>query len=225
MQPPNSGVLGAGGSHIHFGDMAGSLVANTIVQGGRVSLNITAKLGTPAHLEQLMYEIADGSKRAFAELYDVIAPRVLGIIRRSLLDPAQSEEVAQDVFLEIWQTSARYDAARGKALTWILTMANRRAIDRVRASQASRDRDMRIGLRDREIEYDTVVEAAEIGAAHRAAKAAFGSLTPLQRESLELAYDHGLSQNEIADRLGVPVSTVKTRIRDGLIRLRHQLQP
>ena len=98
--------------------------------------------------ETLLERVAVGDKSAFSDLYDQFAPRVLGLIKRLLIDHAQSEEVAQEVFLEIWQSASRFDAKKGGASTWILTMAHRRAVDRIRASQSSRDRDTKIGIRD-----------------------------------------------------------------------------
>jgi RNA polymerase sigma-70 factor (ECF subfamily) len=166
---------------------------------------------------------ASGDRSAFSTVYDMTAPRVLGLCRRILIDPHMSEEVAQEVFLEIWQTSSRFDAERGRGLTWILTMAHRRAIDRVRASQSSRDRDLRIGIRDFGEEVPGVESDVETALEFERARAAMGRLTPLQREVLDLAYFGGLTQSEIADRLDTPIGTVKTRMRDALIRLRGLL--
>ncbi len=96
----------------------------------------------------LLAHIAHGDRRAFAELYDRTAPRVLGLITQCLRDPVQSEEVTREVFLELWQNAARLDKAKGKAMPWMLTVGHRRAIDRVRTSQSSRDRDLKLDIRD-----------------------------------------------------------------------------
>ena len=173
--------------------------------------------------EQRLARVATGDKRAFAELYDATAPRIFGLIRRLLVDPAQAEEVTQEVFLEIWQTATRYKQERGSAISWMLTMAHRRAVDRIRASQASRDRDTKIGIRDYDREYDQVAEHVEISMEGERVKRAIAGLTELQRQAVELAYFGGLSHSEIAAELHVPVGTVKTRIRDGMIRLRDAL--
>ncbi|WP_375406094.1 ECF RNA polymerase sigma factor SigK [uncultured Amnibacterium sp.] len=173
--------------------------------------------------EQRLARVATGDKRAFAELYDATAPRIYGLVRRLLVDPAQSEEVTQEIFLEIWQTATRYQPERGSAMSWMLTMAHRRAVDRVRASQASRDRDSRIGIRDFDREYDQVAEHVEITMEGERVKRALQGLTELQRQAVELAYYRGLSHSEIAAELHVPVGTVKTRIRDGMIRLRDAM--
>lgn len=173
--------------------------------------------------EQRLARVADGDRRAFAELYDATANRVFGLIRRLLVDPAQAEEVTQEVYLEIWQTASRYKPERGGAMSWMLTMAHRRAVDRIRASQASRDRDVRIGVRDYDREYDQVAEHVEIRLESDRVKVALAGLTELQRQAVELAYFGGFSHTEIAATLHVPVGTIKTRIRDGMIRLRDAL--
>jgi RNA polymerase sigma-70 factor (ECF subfamily) len=173
--------------------------------------------------EQRLTRVGEGDKHAFAELYDATAPRVFGLIRRLLVDPAQAEEVTQEVYLEIWQTASRYRPERGSAISWMLTMAHRRAVDRIRASQASRDRDTRVGIRDYDREYDQVAEQVELSVEGARVKRALAGLTELQRQAVELAYFGGLSHSEIAARLHVPLGTVKTRIRDGMIRLRDAL--
>jgi RNA polymerase sigma-70 factor (ECF subfamily) len=173
--------------------------------------------------EQRLARIGAGDKQAFAELYDATAPRVFGLIRRLLVDPAQAEEVTQEVYLEIWQTASRYRPERGSAISWMLTMAHRRAVDRIRASQASRDRDAKVGIREYDREYDAVAEHVELSVEGQRVKRALAGLTELQRQAVELAYFGGLSHSEIAARLHVPLGTVKTRIRDGMIRLRDAL--
>jgi RNA polymerase sigma-70 factor (ECF subfamily) len=173
--------------------------------------------------EDRLARIAAGDKRAFTELYDTTASRIYGLVRRLLIDPAQSEEVTQEIYLEIWQTAGRYKPERGSAMSWMLTMAHRRAVDRVRASQSSRERDSKVGIRDYDREYDQVAEHVEITLEGERVKKALGGLTELQRQAVELAYYGGLSHSEISAELHVPVGTIKTRIRDGMIRLRDAL--
>lgn len=177
----------------------------------------------PVTQDQLLARVARGDQQAFAALYDQIAPRVLGLVRRLLRDHAQSEEVTQEIFLEIWQTATRYDSAKGGASTWIMTMAHRRAVDRVRASQSSRDRDTKIGIRDYDAEYDNVSETVQTRVEHERVEKAMLRLTELQRQAVSLAYYGGYSHSEVAKLLSVPIGTVKTRLRDGMIRLRDEL--
>ena len=149
--------------------------------------------------------------------------RVLGFIRRFFVDFAQSEEVVQEVFLEIWQNASRFDMNKGGASTWILTMAHRRAVDRIRSSQSGRDRDTKVGVRDFAPEYDHVAETVEVTIEHERVKRAMAQLTELQRQAVSLAYYGGYSHSEVATMLSVPIGTVKTRLRDGMIRLRDEL--
>jgi RNA polymerase sigma-70 factor, ECF subfamily len=173
--------------------------------------------------EDLLGRVAAGDRSAFSELYDRIAPRVFGLVKRLLRDHAQSEEVTQEIFLEIWQSASRYEPNKGGAMSWVLTMTHRRAVDRIRASQASRDRDAKIGIRDWAPETDTVAEHVEITIENERVKSAMQRLTELQRQAVTLAYYGGYSHSEVAEMLSVPIGTVKTRLRDGMIRLRDEL--
>lgn len=174
-------------------------------------------------LEDLLAATATGDRAAFGALYDRTAARVFGLVRRIVVDPAQAEEVTQDVYLEIWQTAPRFDRDRGSAISWMFTLAHRRAVDRVRSAQSAHDRDLRIGVRDLDVPVDTVSESAEVRIEHERAHEALAGLSEPQRECVMLAYYGGLTQSEIAERLGVPLGTVKTRLRDGMIRLRRLL--
>ena len=173
--------------------------------------------------DSLLALVATGDQRAFASLYDLMAARVLGLTRRVLRDQAQSEEVAQEIFLEIWQNATKFDSGKGSATTWIMTMTHRRAVDRVRAAQASRDRDTRIGIRDYAPDYDNVSESVEVTMEHERVEKAMARLTDLQRQAVTLAYYGGFSHTEVAEMLHIPVGTIKTRLRDGMIRLRDEL--
>lgn len=176
-----------------------------------------------APAETLMARIAKGDQAAFGALYDRLGGKVFGLVRRVVRDPAQSEEVTQEVLLQVWRTASRYDAARGSASAWIMTMAHRRAVDRVRSEQAARDRDDRVGVRDADAGFDTVAEEVEARLEHQQVRRALGDLTDLQREAVELAYYGGYTYREVAELLDTPLGTVKTRLRDGLIRLRDLL--
>lgn len=179
----------------------------------------------PGHgeIEGLMALVARGDQRAFAEVYDRVASRVLGLITRLLRDPAQSEEVTQEVMLEIWQSAPKFEPARGNAISWMLTIAHRRAVDRIRASQASRERDLKIGIRDFEEGFDSVAETIEIRLENERVTRAMTRLTGFQREAVVLAYYGGYTHSEMSKMLGIPMGTVKTRLRDGMIRLRDEL--
>lgn len=176
----------------------------------------------PATMEddELMSAIARGDEAAFAELYDRMARLVYGVTRKVLRDPAQSEEVTQEVFVEVWRTASRFEATRGSLRSWVLTMAHRRAVDRVRSEQASRDRTERVGHRDQVRPFDEVAEHVEVSFEHQQVRAALDHLTDLQREAVELAFYGGYTYREVAELLDTPLGTVKTRLRDGLIRLR-----
>lgn len=179
----------------------------------------------PAQLDddELMATVARGDQAAFAELYDRMAALVHGVVRRVLRDPSQSEEVTQEVFVEIWRTAPRFESERGSPRTWILTMAHRRAIDRVRSEQASRDRTERVGHRDRGRPFDEVAEEVQTSFEHQQVRTAMDQLTDLQRQAVELAFYGGYTYREVAELLDTPLGTVKTRMRDGLIRLRDAM--
>ena len=183
----------------------------------------TDETSARARAGDLLERVAQGDQAAFSDFYDLTVPRVLGLIKRVLKDHAQSEEVAQEVFLEAWQTSSRFDPNKGAATTWILTMAHRRAVDRVRSSQSGRDRDTKVGVRDFAPAYDSVAETVEITVEHERVAKALARLTELQRQAVTLAYYGGYSHSEVASMLSVPIGTVKTRLRDGMIRLRDEL--
>ena len=170
--------------------------------------------------EDLLALVAEGNDRAFRVFHDRTSSWVLGLIRRILVDSAQSEEVAQEVFLATWQEATSFDPAKGTALAWLLIRARRRAIDRVRSSQAARDRDTLAGFRDLEVSCDDVADKAEIMIEHRRVATSMKALTAAQREALELTYFGGYTQSEAAAKAGVPIGTMKTRIRDALIALR-----
>jgi RNA polymerase sigma-70 factor (ECF subfamily) len=179
--------------------------------------------GTADTNEQRLVRVAQGDRAAFSALYDSTASRVFGLVRRLLVDSAQAEEVTQEVYLEIWQSASRFEATRGSAMSWMLTLAHRRAVDRIRSAQSSRDRDVKIGIRDYDREYDHVSETVEVRLESERVKRALVKLTELQRQAVVLAYFKGLSHSEVATLLHVPVGTVKTRLRDGMIRLRDEM--
>lgn len=174
-------------------------------------------------LQQLVHEVALGDQEAFATVYDAVAGSVLGVARAVLRDQAQSEEVAQEVLVEVWRTAPRYRPERGTAINWILTLAHRRAVDRVRSVEAAAARDTKAALLAHQPAYDEVTEQVENRLEQEQVRRCLRTLTELQRQSVTLAYYRGLTYREVAEVLSLPLGTVKTRLRDGLIRLRDCL--
>ena len=178
---------------------------------------------SPPDLADLLKRAGRADETAFAALYDATAARVHGLALRVVRDPAQAEEVAQEAFLEIWRTSGRFDPAKGSPLGWLLTIVHRKAVDRVRSAEASTRRDTTYHQQNHPVEHDSTAEAAQASLEARRVRQALTSLTPVQREALELAYFGGYTHTEVATMLELPVGTAKTRIRDGLIRLRDTM--
>jgi RNA polymerase sigma-70 factor (ECF subfamily) len=172
-------------------------------------------------LETVLVQVAKGDHAAFTVVYDQAGPAVLGTVLRVVRDPAQAEEVMQEVLLEIWRSAARFDASVGSASAWIMMLAHRRAVDRVRSEQRAAEREIRAATAT--IAYDEVSDAVESSLEHERVRRCLAGLTDLQREAVLLAYYGGHTYREVAQLLGVAVGTVKTRMRDGLIRLRDCL--
>ena len=182
--------------------------------------------GAPAaapDLVDLLRACGRGDETAFARLYDATASRVVGLAVRVVRDPAQAEEVAQEAFLEIWRTAGRFDPAKGSPLGWLLTIVHRKAVDRVRSAESAGRRDVAYGQRERSVPHDETAEAAAASIEATRVRAALADLTAKQREAVELAFLGGYTHTEVASMLDLPIGTAKTRIRDGLIRLRDAL--
>ena len=174
----------------------------------------TRTTSATASLEDLLRRCARGDEAAFARLYDLTSHRTYGLALRVVRNPAHAEEVTQEIYLEVWRTSARFDAARGNALSWLLTIAHRRAVDRVRSADAAETRPR---------DYDVTAEQAQLSIESARVRRALQHLTSTQREAVELAYFGGYTHTEVARLLDLPLGTAKTRIRDGLIRLRDTM--
>jgi RNA polymerase sigma-70 factor, ECF subfamily len=170
-----------------------------------------------ASLSELVSRVSRGDTVSFDALYDRLAPIVLGIALKVLRDRGQAEEIAQDVLLEVWSNAARFDPTRGSVMGWVSTITRNRSIDRVRSVTASRRRESLWALEV--TEPDPVSCAVEARMRDQEIRGALSLLTELQRRSVEMAVYEGLTAREIADSLGVPLGTIKSRIRDGLLRL------
>jgi RNA polymerase sigma-70 factor (ECF subfamily) len=173
--------------------------------------------------EQLLAASARGDEQAFARLYDLTSSRVYGMVLRVVRDPAQSAEVTQDVYLEVWRQSARFDSAKSAVLPWLLMIAHRRAVDRVRAAQSAIVRDDKYATLTEDRPFDTVSEQVQSSLEAQRVRKVLHELTPAQREAVSLAYFGGYTHTEVSQLLKIPLGTVKTRIRDGLIRMRDAL--
>lgn len=173
-------------------------------------------------LEALLVGVAHGDHAAFEAVCARAAATLFGVVRAVVRDAAQAEEVLQEVLLEAWRAAPRFQPGQGSALAWLATIARRRAVDRVRAEQRSAERERRAARYA--VAYDEVAETVQARLDQQQLRHCLGSLTQLQYESVTLAYYGGYTVREVAARLGAPEGTVKTRMRDGLIRLRNCLE-
>jgi RNA polymerase sigma-70 factor, ECF subfamily len=174
-------------------------------------------------LDAMLRRVADGDRDAFATLYDSTRARVFGLVLRVLRDPGYAEETTQDVFVQVWRTATGYDARAGSALAWLMTLAHRRAVDRVRAEQSASRRDVRYGVANIETAADVVADAAIQRDERRRVADCLGALSDLQRQAIELAYYEGLTYSQVSERLSTSLGTIKSRMRDGLRSLRDCL--
>ncbi|MHA7221235.1 sigma-70 family RNA polymerase sigma factor [Arthrobacter sp. RHLT1-20] len=175
-------------------------------------------------LTGLLQRTAQGDHQSFSEFYRHTSRQVAGLVRRVVIDRELSEEVVQEVFIVVWQDAAKYQAAIGSPTAWLMTIAHRRAVDKVRSNQSSRNRDERWASATPSA-YDGVLDAVADKMDAGTLITSLACLSALQRESIVLAYFGSLTYREISVKLSVPLPTIKSRIRDGLQRLRTQLEP
>lgn len=166
----------------------------------------------------LLQRVVNGDPAAFSRVYDLTSGMVYGLVLRVIRSPEMADEVTQEVYLQIWEQAEAFDPERGSARSWIATLAHRRAVDAVRRSQSSRDREEKALP---EVPQDDVADSAMEADEHSRVRAALASLTPLQYEAIEMAYYGGMTYREVAERLDTPLGTVKSRMRDGLMKLRE----
>jgi len=171
----------------------------------------------------LLVAVAGGDDAAFAQVYDALSPGVFGTCLAVLRDRDHAAEVTQEVMVEVWRTAVRFDPERGSARAWAVTLAHRRSIDRVRSVQAQRNRDQRALDAQNERPFDVVSEEVEENLDRARVRRCLDGLTATQHEAVVLAYYGGRTYREVAEHLSAPLATVKTRIRDGLLRLRDCL--
>lgn len=188
---------------------------------GSQQRGVQAQNATDSELADLLGLVAKGDLAAFDAVYECVAASVFGVVRGVVRDRSQSEEVAQEVVIEVWRTASRFDRSKGSAMAWVTTIAHRRAVDRVRSEQKAADREHRSVTAV--IAYDDVVDTVEANLDRERVRRCLGGLTELQRESVTLAYYGGYTYRQVAGLLGVPPGTVSTRMRDALIRLRDCL--
>lgn len=187
---------------------------------------MTAKALTPEQAQtsdsDLLHAIARGDEEALASLYDRYRLILFGLILRILHSHPEAEDVLQDVFIQVWKRAADFDEARGRAFTWLVTLARSRTIDRLRALN-SRQRTANEALEAAPDHVSDAVEDAFKSEQREVVRTALEKLPAEQRQALVLAYFDGLTQTEIASRMGSPLGTVKTRTRSGMIKLRELL--
>lgn len=185
----------------------------------------SSEVGVPdsADLTAMLRLAARGDETAYARFYDATSARAYGLALRVVRNPSHAQEVTQEAYLTAWRQSTRFEASRGSALAWLMTIVHRTAVDRVRATESATRREQVWEREVRDVDHDQTAETAEASIEGRRVRRAVAELTPVQRQAVELAYFSGYTHTEVATMLEVPLGTAKTRIRDGLIRLRDAL--
>lgn len=173
--------------------------------------------------QALLSRVIRGDQAAFAALFDRYGAPAFGLALKVCHNRALAEDVVQEAFLSIWQRAGGFDPAKGNVSTYLFSAVHNKAVDAIRHEESVRRREERTMDFAAESGGEEVIEAAWLGVRRKEVRAAVDALSPVQREALQLAYFEGLTYSEVADRLGIPLGTAKTRLRDGMTRLRAQL--
>jgi RNA polymerase sigma-70 factor (ECF subfamily) len=189
---------------------------------GEAGLRLVPPGDGHADVDVLVSRVARADASAFEALYDELSSSVFGLARRVVRDPARAEDITQEVFLEVWRKAARFDSTLGKAKTWVMTIAHRRAVDAVRRNESQKRQDEKTA--PEQVSHDEPADSLIAAEEHGAVRECLETLTDLQLEAVRLAYFNGYTYSEVATLLDKPLPTIKTRMRDGLIRLRDCLE-
>lgn len=191
---------------------------------GEVRVEQDQRVGDGVFEPTLLEKVAGGDQAAFEQLFLRYQAQVYGVVVAVLRDQTQAQEVTQEVFLQLWQQASRFDATLSSTATWIKRLARTRAVDRVRRCESAGARDTRYTAASKAVDYDSVIERVLCRDEQASLRESVQRLPSLQRESIVLAYYAGLSTAQISEQLNVNLSTIKTRIRDGLKKLTADLQ-
>lgn len=213
-------VSGSGAQPLSSGDLCLTVMETPNAPNFGAPAPPGAAVDLNRQLAALLERIAGGDQASFAEFYQLTSRRVFGMARRVLIDPELSEDTTQEVFLQVWQNAAKFDPASGSPLAWLMTISHRRAVDKVRSSQSSTDREAKYGASSQDIDHDSVSDEVGSRLEAEAVVRCLETLTETQQESVRLAYYGGLTYREVAEKLNAAIPTIKSRIRDGLIRLK-----
>lgn len=222
--PSRAGHVIAASGQVAEGSPCGDICLTVMETPNAPNPEATAPPGTAVdvnrRLGELLQQIAQGDQGAFAEFYQLTSRRVFGMARRVLVDAELSEDTTQEVFLQVWQNAAKFNPDAGSPLAWLMTISHRRAVDKVRSTQSSTDREAKYGASSQEIDHDSVSDEVGSRLEAEAVVRCLDTLTETQQQSVRLAYYGGLTYREVAEKLNAAVPTIKSRIRDGLIRLK-----
>lgn len=175
-------------------------------------------------LSGLLLRTAQGDREAFTTVYELTSQRVYGFVRRIIVNAELAQETTQEIYVVVWLDAHKFDPTIGSAMAWLMTIAHRRAVDRVRSEQASANRAFRWGTTNQDVDHDVVAETVADRLEAQQLIRCLRELSPLQQEAITLAYFNCMTYREVAVHLSTPPATVKSRIRDGLKQLRVRME-